>query len=127
MVAEKNAVISAVRIVPKKLINIFTIKKFIIKRGIVALTYALSELLFIFVWKTHKVIMLNLKKWVIISEKRIAYLGLTTVEVNIKRDGPITVNIEPEIRYLIWEDLYKLIILDFKFKNNTKYYLHYYK
>ena len=54
--------------------------------------------------------MLNLKKWVIISEIRIEYLGLTIDEVNIKRDGPITVNIEPEIRYLIWEDLYKAII-----------------
>ena len=61
--------------------------------------------------------MLNLKKWVIISEIRIAYLGLTINEVNIKRDGPITVNIEPEIRYLIWEDLYIAIIFNFKFKN----------
>ena len=61
--------------------------------------------------------MLNLKKWVIISEKRIAYLGLTIDEVNIKRDGPMTVNIEPEIRYLIWEDLYNEIIFNFKFKN----------
>ena len=61
--------------------------------------------------------MLNLKKWVIISEKRIANLGLTRDEVNIKRDGPITVNIEPEIRYLIWEDLYNAIIFNFKFKN----------
>ena len=79
--------------------------------------YALNDLLFIFVWKTHKVIILNLKKWVIISEKRIAYLGLITEELSIKRDGPIIVNIDPEIRYLIWEDLYNEIIFNFKFKN----------
>ena len=79
--------------------------------------YALNDLLFIFVWKTHKVIMLNLKKWVIISEKRIAYLGLITEELNIKRDGPIIVNKNPKIRYLIWEDLYNEIIFNFKFKN----------
>ena len=60
--------------------------------------------------------MLNLKKWVIISEIIIAYLGLMINEVNIKKDGPIIVNIEPEIRYLIWEDLYNAIIFNFKFK-----------
>ena len=61
--------------------------------------------------------MINLKKWVSISEKRIAYLGLIKEELNIKRDGPIIVKKEPEIRYLIWEDLYNERIFNFKFKN----------
>ena len=61
--------------------------------------------------------MLNLKKWVIISEKRIPYLGFIIEDININRDGPITVKIEPEIRYLIWEDLYNAIIFNFKFKD----------
>ena len=43
--------------------------------------------------------------------------GIGPEELNIKRDGPIIVNKDPEIRYLIWEDLYNEIIFNFKFKN----------